>query len=65
MRNTFEQVLLKLELLIVTTKCRKSRGHFKTNKEFFSIWLAPLFHILKEWCHTIGVYFKVNSIEGC
>ena len=32
MRNAFEHVLLKLKLLMITRKCRKSRGRFKTNK---------------------------------
>ena len=34
MRNTFEDVLLKLKLSIVTRKCRKNRGLFKTNRYF-------------------------------
>ena len=44
MRNTFEHVLLKLKLSMITRKCRKAGGRFKTNinSELAFIVLEPV-----------------------
>ena len=33
-------------------------------QEFFSLYFAPLFHILKNWYHTIGVHFYGEVDRG-
>ena len=58
MRNTFEDILLKLKLSIVTRKCRKSRGLFKTNR----------YYVYLFFCLTNGLYnvqFPSCHLQDC